>query len=74
VVPLGASAFAKGGSIDVPGFHCLCVPGGMFFADRWVYFAFTINWNAPAETDPTTVSAFGSGVSQSLALVKNALS
>jgi len=28
VVPIGVSAFVKGGSIDVPGFHCICVPGG----------------------------------------------
>ena len=36
-LPLGVSAFAKGGSIDVPGFHAVCVAGGMFFDDRWVY-------------------------------------
>jgi hypothetical protein len=43
-LPLGVSAFLKGGSIDVPGFHALCVPRGMFFDDRWVYFCLTINW------------------------------
>ena len=42
-LPLGVSAFVKGGSIDVPGFHALCVPGGMLALDRWVYFCFTIN-------------------------------
>jgi hypothetical protein len=57
-LPLGGSAFAKGGSIDVPDFHCLCIPGGMFFNNHWVYFAFTINWHAAAETDPDTVAAF----------------
>ena len=30
-LPLGVSAFVKGGSIDVPGFHALCVPGGNAF-------------------------------------------
>ncbi|MDQ6869095.1 MAG: class A beta-lactamase-related serine hydrolase [Pseudomonadota bacterium] len=74
LVPLGVSAFVKGGSIDVPGFHCVCIPGGMFFSDRWVYFAFTINWNAPGETDPETVSAFLAAVSQALTLVKDRLS
>jgi beta-lactamase class A len=74
VVPLGVSAFVKGGSIDVPGFHCLCVPGGMFFDNRWVYFASIINWNAAAETDPTTVGAFALALAQALALVKDALS
>ena len=28
-LPLGVSAFVKGGSIDVPGFHAVCAPGGM---------------------------------------------
>ena len=55
-LPLGVSAFVKGGSIDVPGFHALCVPGGMFFDNRWVYFCLTINWPAAAETDMKTVS------------------
>ena len=74
VLPLGVSAFAKGGSIDVPGFHALCVPGGMFFVDRWVYFCITINWNAPAETDPKTVQAVAAAASHAFALVKAALS
>ena len=56
-MPLGVSAFVKGGSIDIPGFHCLSAPGGMFFSDRWVYFAMTINWYSPGETDPQTGSA-----------------
>jgi beta-lactamase class A len=73
-LPLGVSAFVKGGSIDVPGFHALCVPGGMFFDDRWVFFCLTINWYAPAETDPDTVSAFIAAASRALTQVKDALS
>ncbi len=73
-LPLGVSAFVKGGSIDVAGFHALCVPGGMLFDDRWVYFCLTINWNAAAETDPKTVAAFAAACSQALALTKQALS
>ena len=73
-MPLGVSAFVKGGSIDVPGFHALCVPGGMFFDDRWVYFCLTINWTAAAETDPATVQAYAAAASQALKLVKEALS
>lgn len=72
-VPLGVSAFVKGGSIDVPGFHTICVPGGMLFSGRWVYFAFIINWYAPATTDPETVIQFAAAVSRALTLVKNAL-
>ncbi len=74
VLPLGVSAFVKGGSIDVPGFHALCVPGGMFFDDRWVYFCITVNWDAPAETDPNTVKAVAAAASRALALVKAVLS
>jgi beta-lactamase class A len=73
-MPLGVSAFVKGGSIDVPGFHAVCAPGGMLFDDRWVYFCLTINWNAAAETDPATVGAFAAAGSKALAMVKDALS
>lgn len=72
-LPLGVSAFVKGGSIDVPGFHALCVPGGMLVADRWVYFCFTINWHASAETDPATVVAFAAATSRALRIVKQKL-
>ncbi len=71
--PPGASAFAKGGSIDVPGFHTLCVPGALFFSNRWVYFTMILNWDAAPESDPNTVTAFLSAGKQALALVKNAL-
>ena len=72
--PLGASSYCKSGSIDIPGFHCLCVPGGMFFNNRWVYFAFIINWDAEAATDPATYTAFLSATSEALTRVFNALS
>lgn len=72
-LPLGVSAFVKGGSIDVPGFHCLCAPGGMFFSNRWVYFAAIINWTAPQLQDPATVAATAAALSESLGLVKSAL-
>ena len=72
-VPLGVSAFAKGGSIDVPGFHALCAPGGMTFDDVWVYFCFIINWTAPAEQDPATVAAMAAAASQALQIVKDTL-
>jgi beta-lactamase class A len=73
-MPLGMSAFVKGGSIDVPGFHAVCAPGGMLFDDRWVYFCLTINWYAKAETDVDTVSAFAAAGSRALTMVKGALS
>ena len=73
-LPLGVSAFVKGGSIDVPRFHALCVPGGMLFDERWVYFCLTINWYAASETDVNTVQAFAAAASRALLLVKEALS
>jgi beta-lactamase class A len=73
-LPLGVSAFVKGGSIDVSGFHAVCVPGGMLFDERWVYFCLTINWYAKAETDVATASAFAAAGSRALTMVKEALS
>lgn len=72
-VPLGVSAFVKGGSIDIPGSHAVCAPGGLFFDDRWVFFCFTINWPAPGETDPDTVIAFATAVRQALNITVDAL-
>jgi beta-lactamase class A len=72
-LPLGVSAYVKGGSIDVSGFHALCVPGGMFFDDRWVFFALTLNWFAKATSDPKTVAAFLEAADTALTLVKDAL-
>jgi beta-lactamase class A len=69
-LPLGGSAFCKGGSIDVAGFHAVCAPGGMLFGDRWVYFAFILNWDAAAETDPKTVAQFVGAASQAMNIVK----
>ena len=73
-MPIGVRAFCKGGSIDVSGFHAICAPGGMFVANRWVYFCLTINWTAKAETDPATVAAFAAAGSKALTLAKQALS
>jgi beta-lactamase class A len=73
-MPLGVSAFCKGGSIDVPGSHAVCVPGGLFFDDRWMYFCLTINWTAAAEKDPDTVSAFVAAASRAMSLAKAAVS
>jgi beta-lactamase class A len=73
-VPLGASAYAKGGSIDVPGFHALCIAGGMVFSGRWVYFTIIINWDAAPLEDPATVGAWASAVSKALQIVYDGLS
>jgi beta-lactamase class A len=73
-VPLGATGFGKGGSIDYPGDHAVSYAGGMFFSKRWVFSAFTIKWDAPAEDDPATVKAWIDAVAAALKLVFDALS
>ncbi|MDE1178813.1 MAG: serine hydrolase [Edaphobacter sp.] len=72
-MPLGGSCFVKGGSIDVSGFHAVCLPGGMLVGDRWVYFCITINWDAKAEQDPATVKAFVAAGAKAMELVKERL-
>lgn len=72
--PLGTTTFAKGGSIDTPGFHCLCIPGGMAFEGRWVFFSFIINWYNEATTDPATVSAFLAAVKSAVTVIYQHLS
>jgi beta-lactamase class A len=42
--PLGVNGFGKGGSIDFSGSHVLTFAGGLYTADRWVYFALLTNW------------------------------
>jgi beta-lactamase class A len=73
-LPLGVSAYAKSGNADTPGFHMRSLAGGMFFENRWVYFAFVINWYAPTQNDSDTVNQFFNAIQQSLTLVKFALS
>ena len=51
----------------------MCAAGGITFDDVWVYFCFTINWNAAAETDPATVVAWAAASSRALQLVKDSL-
>jgi beta-lactamase class A len=57
-VPLGVSAFMKGGSIDANPSHALCLAGDMFLAGRWAYVATMINWEKAGDSDPETVAAF----------------
>jgi len=73
-LPLGVSAYAKSGNVDVAGYHVRSIAGGMLFGDQWVFFAFVINWTAGATTDPATVDRFFAAISDSLSLVKALLS
>ena len=71
--PLGISAFAKGGSIDVPGAHALCIPGGLKAGSRWIYFAAILNWAAPGPSDPATADRFVAAVRDALQLALDRL-
>jgi beta-lactamase class A len=43
-MPLGVSAYVKGGSLDFAPDHVLSLAGGVWVPKRWVYFGFMINW------------------------------
>jgi len=73
-VPLGASVYAKSGNADTPGFHARAFAGGMFFDDRWVYFAFLLNWYSPEGDDPHTVEKLFAAIREALKRVREALS
>jgi beta-lactamase class A len=73
-VPLGVSAFMKGGSIDANPSHALCLAGGMFFSGRWAYAATMLNWEKPADSDPETVAAFIATVKKAYELLAEGLS
>jgi len=50
-MPLGVSAFGKGGAIAFNGANALTFAGGVYVPDRWVYFALLLNW-ADADVGP----------------------
>jgi len=46
IFPLGVNTFLKGGSLDAFSDHVLAAAGGMYAAQRWVYFAVILNWSS----------------------------
>jgi beta-lactamase class A len=71
--PIGINAFGKAGYIDSPGNHARCIAGGMYFPDRWVYFAMIINWDEAEVDDPETVTAYFRAIRKAIELVQRAL-
>jgi beta-lactamase class A len=71
--PLGANVFGKAGYFDYPGQHARCIAGGMYFPDRWVYFAAILNWDSVESDDPATVAAFFDALRKAITLVQNQL-
>lgn len=74
VLPLGVSAFVKGGNITASPYHVLSVAGGMFFDQRWVYFSAMFNWENNAPSDPETISAIVSVTTDAFARIVKGLS
>jgi beta-lactamase class A len=56
ILPLGVNTFLKGGSLDAFSDHVLSAAGGMYAAQRWVYFALILNWN---DDEGGTVASVG---------------
>jgi beta-lactamase class A len=46
ILPLGINTFLKGGSLDAFSDHVLAAAGGIYVAQRWVYFALIFNWSS----------------------------
>ena len=62
MMPLGVTAFGKGGSFDLNQERALSFAGGMYVPERWVYFSLIINWTDAeagplAEVEPLFVAA-----------------
>ncbi len=70
-VPFGTTGFAKTGYADVKGFHVRSNAGGMTFDGRWVYFAGVINWDAPEDEDPQTVTRWKDALRAALRLIRD---
>lgn len=71
--PIGINAFGKAGYFDAPGNHARCIAGGMYFPDRWVYFATILNWDEAEVDDPETVKAYFRATRGAIELVRRAL-
>lgn len=56
IFPLGVNTFLKGGSLDAFSDHVLSAAGGMYAAQRWVYFALILNWD---DAEGGTVASIG---------------
>jgi len=56
IFPLGVNTFVKGGSLDAFSDHVLSAAGGMYAAQRWVYFAVILNWD---DAEAGTVASVG---------------
>src|SRR5215212_3214421 len=56
IMPLGVNSYLKGGSLDAFSDHVLSAAGGIYAAQRWVYFAVILNWT---DAEAGTVASVG---------------
>jgi beta-lactamase class A len=73
VVPADIVAYAKGGSIDWNGFHCLAVAGQMIVRATPVTFAMTLNWTDSDGDSKQVTSAYKDAVSDVLSKIHKRL-
>jgi beta-lactamase class A len=75
IFPLGVNAFVKGGSLDAFTDHVLSAAGGMYAAQRWVYFAVILNWDdAEAGTVASVGPAFTTVMHAAFTMIRDRLS
>ncbi len=73
VAPLATSFFMKGGSLDTKPEHALCIAGGAYIPERWVYFALTVNWDADTDDAGPVAGQFGAACGEIFAWIKERL-
>jgi beta-lactamase class A len=66
VAPPNTVTYAKGGSIDLDGFHARCLPGQMIVSGVPITFCTTINWTGPDDSVTATFQAFVAAVTDVL--------
>jgi len=74
IAPPATSFFMKGGSIDAGTEHALCVAGGAYIPERWIYFALIVNWKANTEDAGPVLDEFAAACKSIFASVKRDLS
>jgi beta-lactamase class A len=73
-MPRGVTSCVKSGNADFPGFHVRSFAGGMWVKERWVFFAFLINWYAEEDRDEATVQAYFDAIHSTLVKIRDQFS
>jgi beta-lactamase class A len=73
VAPADTMAYAKGGSIDWAGFHCLSFAGQMIVRQAPVTFCFTINWTGADDGVPKMFEAYAAAIREVLSQAAQAV-